>query len=213
MRCPISFIPLSELEHPVVFRNQKALVVYDAEHLLTWLQTSRRNPLTNERLGPMIPLRDLLLPHRLPHTTDAQLVATRKLLVERGSVLEAVHASVAKGVVLVFNMLSMFLTTAWVTLILVVCNTVLTDMLHEMRDPVDGPWLEWMVRQHVEATVYMNQMYVSIFHNLVVSIIGIILDADSVSRGWCYALARVKAEPLFRNATGLGIDVLLTACK
>ena len=130
MRCPISFIPLSELEHPVVFRNQRALVVYDAEHLLTWLHTSRRNPVTNERLSPISPLSDLLLPHRLPHTTDAQLAATQRLLVEQGSVLAVVSAAVAELFSVVLHLLLTSFTTAWMTLIVVSCFTVVLDAVN-----------------------------------------------------------------------------------
>lgn len=82
-RCPISFIPLEELTHPVVLRGQRALVVFDAEHLIRWLKTSRRNPVTNEMFNPFSPISELMEPHRLAHTTDDQIKETRRLISEK----------------------------------------------------------------------------------------------------------------------------------
>ena len=221
MRCPFSFIPLSELEHPVVFRNQRALVVYDAEHLLTWLHTSRRNPVTNERLSPISPLSDLLLPHRLPHTTDAQLAATQRLLVEQGSVLAVVGAALAELFSVVLHLLLTFFATAWMTLIVVSCFTVILDAVNELTrleltrldlTSVDMSWSEWMVRHQVMMVVSFTRAYVGMFHPLFAYIISIFHGPDFITRTWCNWLASVKAEPLFRNATGLGMDVLLSVC-
>ena len=217
MHCPISFIPLSELEHPVVFRNQRALVVYDAKHLLTWLHISRRNPVTNERFGSMTPLCDLLLPHRLPHTTDTQLTATQRLLVERTSVHSVINTSVDKLFDWVLNMLFVHFTTAWIMLIMVTCCTVILDSLNELikhdLELVDMPWMEWIVRQQAMALVYVTRVYMGMLHPLVAYILCVSRCSYFMTSTWCNGLASVKAAPLFRSATGLGIDVLLTVCR
>lgn len=216
MRCPISFIPLSELEHPVVFRNQRALVVYDAEHLLTWLRTTRRNPITNERLSPITPLCDLLLPHRLPHTTDAHLTATQRLLTEGGSGFAMVSAATEQLFSVFLDLLFVPFTTAWMTLIVVSFLTVMLDTLNELTrldlTLVDMPLMEWMVRHQAMAVVSWTRVYMDTFHPLSAYFLGIFFGPDLVTRMWCNGLARVKAAPLFCNATGLGIDVLLTVC-
>ena len=51
--CPISHIPVSQLQHPVVVRAATRAVVYDAEHIVRWLKHhSLMDPVTHARIRP-----------------------------------------------------------------------------------------------------------------------------------------------------------------
>ena len=198
MRCPISLIPLDELEHPVVFRNQKALVVYEAEHLLRWLRIKRRNPVTNERLSP---LAALLRPHRLPHTTDAQLAQTHRLLgyanTRRYLILDAVATPLLMCV-------SVLLAVAIVT--------IASEALLRAR-----PNGRWLLGEYRQAIVDVNALYARFVHPCVAVVVRTYFGSDVVVRCWCAALVAVDASSLMvhhHNATGVtGLDVLLGLCR
>jgi hypothetical protein len=231
MRCPISFIPLAELEHPVVFRYQKALTVYDAEHLITWLQTSRRNPVTNVGLNPLVPLKDFLLPYRLPHTTEAQLAQTQRMLEERVSrakVVEgcasALWAWMLRWVYPVFDVamtplvmsVSLLLTVA----LIVLSSEFLMCVLEWNRIPradMLPPYivLEEFVRAHNQVVVYMGLVYVRCMHPPVATVLRVYLGSDFAVRWWCEGLASVKELPWVQTAGVrlVGVDALLLVCK
>ena len=84
MYCPVSHIPLSELQQPVVFSHKKHSVVFDADYLTHWLRSGMlRDPITNE---PILADRAdrILEPFRLPHSTDDDLERTRRFLKKAG---------------------------------------------------------------------------------------------------------------------------------
>ena len=84
--CPISQTKLSDLRHAVTFSDDHR-VVYDAEHLVHWLRAYKPcNPITNAAINPRRRLVDLLSPHRLPHTTKAEIHATVRFLKQQGTV-------------------------------------------------------------------------------------------------------------------------------
>jgi hypothetical protein len=70
-----------------------------------------------------------------------------------------------------------------------------------------------MVRQQAMALVYVTRVYIGMLHPLVAYILCVSRCSYFMTSTWCNGLASVKAAPLFRNATGLGIDVLLTVCR
>ena len=84
--CPISHIQLRELQMAVIFRGDRR-VVYDAEHLVLWLQQCRsRNPMTNAAVPVGSKLANLLEPFQLPHMNEAHLTATVRFLIAQGSI-------------------------------------------------------------------------------------------------------------------------------
>jgi hypothetical protein len=241
MRCPISFIPWSELEHPAVFRNQKALVVYDAAHIVTWLRTSRRNPVTNEVLNPFTPLKELLLSYRLPHTTDVQFAQTHRLLAENESRMialqsyaSAIQAHLVDLVISVVNMaltplamvFSILLTIGVFTVVSEAVCEVLMRLVYsiqkecpDMRWPLSVLDVEAIVRAHSKAVVVLNFIYVRFIHPCVLFVIHLYFGSEFssvlwVGRWWCEGLVVFRASPLFQNATAMtGVDVLLLACE
>lgn len=231
MHCPISFIPLSELDHPVVFRDQRVPVVYDAEHIITWLQTSRRNPITNELINPLIPFKQLLVPHRLPHTTDDQLLRTHALLIENESTPKAVYSYIPAlwdhlfhRLFPVFDLLFTPLFMALSVLVTVMFMTVVTDfvlqcslhMFSAIRAECELPWyLAFMVREHSSVILVMNRMYVRFFHHYTAFVLEIYFGSDCATRRWCEGLVFVRQTVLYQYAEShvMGLDVLLGACK
>jgi hypothetical protein len=229
MRCPISFIPVSELEHPVVFRNQKALVVYDTEHIVTWLRTSRRNPVTNEILNPFTPLKELLLPYRLPHTTDAQLAQTQRLLVENESRLFALKSS--RWVCIVFRLaltplamaISIVMTVGVLTVVQVVVSEAAMLLVEvNQRGYHDTYWplsvlledIEEILRAQSKIALIMEVIYVRFIHPFVLFVFQMYGGVDCVWRWWCKGLVVFKASPLLQNATRVtAVDVLLLTCE
>jgi len=231
MRCPISFIPLAELEHPVVFRYQNALTVYDAEHLLTWLQTSRRNPVTNVGLNPLVPLKDFLLPYRLPHTTEAQLAQTQRMLEETVSRAKAVEgwasalwAWMLRWVYPVFDVamtplvmsVSLLLTVA----LIVLSSEVMMCALEWNRIPradMLPPYivLEEFVRAHNQVVVYVGCVYTRFMHPPVATVLRVYLGSDFAVRWWCESLASVKELPWVQTAGVrlVGVEALLRVCR
>ena len=221
MRCPISFIPLDELEHPVVFRNQKALVVYDAEHLIHWLKTKRRNPVTNELFNPFAPLKSFLQPHRLPHTTDAQLARTHRLLALSDTPSLFRYAIALRGLVyLALDTMATPLLLCLSTLLTVAMVTIVSDVsLHALEMRPNGCWpffFREYVRSHNQAIVNLNFIYARFLHPFVSIAIRLYFGSDIVVRCWCAALVAIDASPLlvYHNATGVtGLDVLLVVCR
>ena len=238
MRCPISFIPWSELEHPAVFRNQKSLVVYDAEHIVTWLRTSRRNPVTNEVLNPFTPLKELLLAYRLPHTTDAQFAQTQRLLVESesrmnalGSYASAIWARLVDSVVPVVDIAFTPLAMAFSILLTIGVFTVVSEAVCEMQTQLvdlirkECPATRWLlsvlhveaiVRAHSKTVVVLNFIYVRFIHPCVLFVFHLYFGSEWIGRWWCEGLVVFRASPLFQNATASyvsGVDVLLLACE
>jgi len=232
MRCPISFIPLSELEHPVVFRNQKVLVVYDAEHLITWLQTSRRNPTTNETLNPFTPLRELLLPYRLQHTTDAQFEKTCRLLLDKGSYAKTLLCLWINTTQRLISLLDVAITPLIMSLsvlIAVGAATIMPEIALRLIELnrlacAERHWSVYMLEEfmkeiieaHNAAMLGVNLLYIRFVHPLATAIIHVYVGSDCVTRWWCEGLALLKASPLMQNATTTqltAMDVLLLACK
>jgi len=227
MRCPISFIPLDELEHPVVFRNQKTITIYDASHLIAWLKTSRRNPVTNELVHPLTPFRDFLLPYRLPHTTDAQFARTQQLLVRgEASVLYRYAAALKAQALPAFDVVITPFVMCLSILLTMAAITIATDaMLHIVTEAVlkVPRELQWAfralmqgARSHARVILSMNLIYVHFFHRCIAAIVRIYLGSDVVVWCWCAALLAVDASPLLahHNATGItAMDVLLRACE
>ena len=83
LRCPISHTPLSEICRPVVIKGHPS-VVYEAEHLVTWLKKYQlKNPMTNEALQPGL-VTESIMHIRLPHTTNAQSWSTECFLTRQG---------------------------------------------------------------------------------------------------------------------------------
>jgi hypothetical protein len=82
--CPISHIPLRELQSAVIFRGDPR-VVYDAEHLTQWLRRCQpRNPMTNAELPAGSSVADLLEPFRLPHMDETHVAKTARFLEAQG---------------------------------------------------------------------------------------------------------------------------------
>ena len=221
MRCPISFIPLDELEHPVVFRNQKALVVYDAEHLINWLKTKRRNPVTNELFKPITPLVSFLQPHRLPHTTDAQLARTHQLLVVSDSPALFRYALALRGLVYpVLDTVATPLIMCLSALLTVAVVTIVSEVALHALELHPGGWLfrllEESVRSHNRVIVAMNFIYARFFHPCVAVVVRLYFGSDIVVRCWCSVLVAIDASPLLvqHNVTGVtGLDMLLVVCR
>jgi hypothetical protein len=80
--CPVSLTPLHELRLAVVFRGSADGGVYDAHSIVRWLQTSRRNPLTNQPVAAGASFSEVLAPIRLPHMSEADVVATERFLLQ-----------------------------------------------------------------------------------------------------------------------------------
>lgn len=236
MHCPISFIPLSDLEHPVVFRKQKALVVYDAEHIIIWLQTSRRNPTTNEILSPFTPLKDILVPYRLPHTTDEQWQKTQSLLLEKECVLEAVCIYISALWIRVLNWLypifDLLFTPLVAALSLLMTMGVIaafTDFMFQNSvcrftaiKAKAGPEFHWLVvfleeivRGNSLVILTMNQIYARFLHPHVAFILEVYFGSNCVTRYWCEGLRLIRQSAMYHNATShtMGVDFLLDACK
>lgn len=117
--CPISHIPLRDLRMPVVFQNFPAIIVYDAPHVIEWLQNSMRNPMSNAPVKPG-PAASILCPYRLPHTTEHDLARTRRFL-EKAGCLGANSPPPLILLVLLCNLLAMhnLTTNVWTILVLV----------------------------------------------------------------------------------------------
>lgn len=77
--CPISLIHVSEIRMPVSIRGQPQ-TVYEAEHLLQWLKNYElKDPATNLPVPPGHAV-DLVVPRRLGHTTDSDMLSTCQML-------------------------------------------------------------------------------------------------------------------------------------
>jgi hypothetical protein len=234
MHCPISLIPLSELEHPVVFRNQSVPVVYDAEHLITWLQTSRRNPTTNEVLTPFTPLNKLLLPYRLQHTTDAQFAHTRLLLInEKSSAKEVQFYGHSLWANIIIPMLDVALTPLIISLavmLAVVVVTVLPEValrlleLNRLTCPeqhctfsILEELISLIAQTYSSVMLGVNLIYITFVHPITTTVIHVYFASDCVTRWWCEGLAMLKNSPLLGSNTTVhrvtGLDVLLGACR
>ena len=63
--CPISLIPIKEIQHPVFFRKElsAAIIVYSAEDAIEWLKNhSLLIPITNKPISPDFAI-NILLPY------------------------------------------------------------------------------------------------------------------------------------------------------
>ena len=69
---------------PVVFKHGLHSVVFDAEHIVRWLQTYRlADPVTNQEI-PRDWAVNVLMPYRLAHSTDASVQRTQEFLRRAG---------------------------------------------------------------------------------------------------------------------------------
>ena len=69
---------------PVVFKHELHSVVFDAEHIVRWLQTYRlADPVTNQEIARDLAV-NVLMPYRLAHCTDASMLRTEKYLRKAG---------------------------------------------------------------------------------------------------------------------------------
>lgn len=82
--CPISHIPLHELQMAVVFKGEPK-TVYDADHVVRWLRDYMpKNPMTNESVAVGCRFNEILIPIQLPHMSVFDHISTAKYLKRQG---------------------------------------------------------------------------------------------------------------------------------
>jgi hypothetical protein len=231
MRCPISFIELDELEHPVVFSGDAVPTVYDAESLIKWIRTSRRNPVTNAILPPL-KLEKLIAPHRLPHTTDLQMDETRRLIAGAHSTWEDAWGTVAAGVEKFGPMVveAAMMQCCWAigVLIGVTLICVHMDIVHYIfakamavlvSEVLPGdtdaliPIILDVSECHITVIRAIALIYSNVVHPPLQAVLVFYMGSDDVIVQWCQLMGSIEAIQARYNATDLaGVRTLLETC-
>jgi len=234
MRCPISFIEVNELEHPVVFDGERVPTVFDADSLIKWLGTSRRNPVTNAVLPPL-PLESLVVPYRLPHTTDAQMEETRQMLTGRHSRLEAWEGAI-KAIINKYGerLVEVAMTPCCAALGILIGVTIFfvhMDLMHYIvlkgtvaymqtqhsgDSRMDEVLLELLAmhRRQREVFRFIALIYSKVVHPPLQAILAAYFGSDDVIGQWCAIMAHIAAAHARYNVTDqVGVGVLLDTCE
>jgi hypothetical protein len=233
MRCPISFLQWEELEHPVVFTGDNVLTVYDAESLIIWIRTSRRNPMTNSILPPL-PLEQLIVPYRMLHNTDLQMNETLCLIKGNHSIwedtwglLKAILEKYGEKLILIAMtpcstalgiLIGITIVLVHMDIVHYITVKVLTKLAKDILSNNDTEALIQIIMEmsncHINVIYTIALFYSKIIHPYLKIILLLYFRSDYPIVQWCTLISNMASIQTQYNSTDvIGVRILLETCN